>query len=49
MSETQDVLADKPVWKDEGSSRIPFWAYTDESIYRRELDRIFYHGLLIRN
>ena len=44
MSETQDVLADKPVWKDEGSSRIPFWAYTDESIYRRELDRIFYHG-----
>jgi salicylate 5-hydroxylase large subunit len=29
-------------WTDEGSSRVPFWAYTDPAIYQRELDRIFY-------
>ena len=29
-------------WADEGSSRVPFWAYTDPAIYQRELDRIFY-------
>jgi salicylate 5-hydroxylase large subunit len=32
----------RPTWNGEGSSRIPFWAYTDEATYRRELDRIFY-------
>jgi salicylate 5-hydroxylase large subunit len=31
-------------WKGEGSSRIPFWAYTDDEIYRKELDRFFYSG-----
>ena len=31
-------------WKDSGSSRIPFWAYTDESLYRKELERFFYSG-----
>ena len=31
-----------PRWDGEGSSRIPFWAYTDPAIYRRELDRFFY-------
>lgn len=25
-----------------GSSRIPFWAYTDPAVYQRELDRLFY-------
>ena len=34
----------KPKWKDDGSSRIPFWAYTDADIYQRELDRLFYSG-----
>lgn len=34
-----------PKWEGEGSSRIPFWAYTDPQVYRRELDRMFYgHG-----
>ncbi|KFX30329.1 Rieske 2Fe-2S domain-containing protein [Ralstonia solanacearum] len=33
-----------PLWKDSGSSRIPFRAYTDEDIYRRELERLFYAG-----
>jgi salicylate 5-hydroxylase large subunit len=29
-------------WEGDGSSRIPFWAYTDPAIYGRELDRFFY-------
>lgn len=34
-----------PHWEGEGSSRIPFWAYTDPQVYRRELERMFYgHG-----
>ena len=32
----------RPTWNGDGSSRVPFWAYTDEAAYRRELDRIFY-------
>jgi len=31
-----------PEWKDEGSSRIPFWAYTREDVYQEELKRFFY-------
>jgi len=30
-------------WPAEGLSRIPDWVYTDESIYQREVERIF-HG-----
>ena len=30
-------------WPAEGLSRIPDWVYTDETIYRREIERIF-HG-----
>ncbi len=33
-----------PQWPSEGSSRIPFWAYTDEAVYQRELERFFYSG-----
>lgn len=29
-------------WRQPTSSRVPFWAYTDTDIYRRELERIFY-------
>ena len=29
-------------WAGTGSSRVPFWAYTDPALYRRELERIFY-------
>ncbi len=29
-------------WTQPGSSRVPFWAYTDAQLYQRELDRIFY-------
>ena len=31
-------------WESEDTSRIPFQAYTDEKIYRQELDRFFYQG-----
>ncbi len=30
-------------WPEEGLTRIPDWVYTDETIYRREVERIF-HG-----
>lgn len=31
-------------WEGDGSSRIPFWAYTREDLYQRELERLFYAG-----
>lgn len=41
---TQTEQATKPIWEGTGSSRIPFWAYTDVDIYKRELERFFYTG-----
>jgi salicylate 5-hydroxylase large subunit len=32
----------RAVWRDEGASRVPFWAYTDPATYGKELERIFY-------
>ncbi len=29
-------------WPNPGTSRIPYWAYTDPSLYQRELERLFY-------
>ena len=29
------------VWPAEGDCRAPYWIYTDEALYRRELERIF--------
>ena len=29
------------IWPAEGDSRVPYWVYTDEAIYRREIERIF--------
>lgn len=31
-------------WENDGSSRIPYWLYTDPAIFEREMDRLFYHG-----
>ena len=31
-----------PRWQQAGSSRIPFWVYTDAQLYNQELDKIFY-------
>lgn len=44
MGDMQKVFPINPVWEGDGSSRIPFWAYTDESLYKRELERFFYQG-----
>ncbi len=44
MGDAPEVFKQEQVWNSEGSSRIPFWAYTDEAIYKKELDRLFYKG-----
>ena len=31
-----------PGWQQSGSSRVPFWVYTDAQLYQQELDKIFY-------
>jgi len=38
------LFPDAPRWESEGTHRIPFAAYTDEAVYRRELERFFYRG-----
>jgi salicylate 5-hydroxylase large subunit len=40
----QPIFPIKPVWDQPGSSRIPFWAYTDTELYKRELERFFYQN-----
>ncbi|MGX7006093.1 aromatic ring-hydroxylating dioxygenase subunit alpha [Caballeronia sp. KNU42] len=42
MNEAPVVFMKQSTWTDEGSSRIPFWAYTDGHVYQRELERFFY-------
>jgi salicylate 5-hydroxylase large subunit len=42
MQQQSETAVEMPVWSHEGSSRIPFWAYTDPEVYQRELQRIFY-------
>ena len=44
MSETMTVFPPSPTWPGEGTSRVPFWAYTREDLYKKELDRLFYNG-----
>lgn len=44
MSETNTVFPESPAWPGEGTSRVPFWAYTREDLYKKELDRLFYNG-----
>jgi hypothetical protein len=36
MGNSPEVFKQPHVWEAEGSSRIPFWAYTDEAIYKKE-------------
>jgi salicylate 5-hydroxylase large subunit len=38
------LYPETPRWEGEGTHRIPFVAYTDESLYRRELERFFYRA-----
>lgn len=42
MSGNPTVFPKDPVWPGEGSSRIPFWAYTRDDLYKQELERFFY-------
>ncbi len=44
MVNNPEVFKQAHVWENEGSSRIPFWAYTDDAVYKKELDRLFYKG-----
>ena len=44
MRETNTVFPEIPAWPGEGTSRVPFWAYTREDLYKKELDRLFYNG-----
>ena len=37
-----DRIPLKPIWDQEGTSRIPFSVYTDESTHQLELERLFY-------
>jgi salicylate 5-hydroxylase large subunit len=41
---TQATSSAPATWAPGNSSRIPYWAYTDESVYRQELERFFYQG-----
>lgn len=38
------VFPQNPTWEGSGQSRIPFWAYTDADLYKKELERFFYQG-----
>ena len=42
MSNTAESFPRNPQWDGDGSSRIPFWAYTDHDVYKKELERLFY-------
>jgi len=45
MGDTPVVFPIRPVWESkESSSRIPFSVYTDDQVYQRELERLFYRG-----
>ena len=44
MSETSTLFPSEPHWEGDGTHRIPFLAYTDEALYKRELERFFYSG-----
>ncbi len=39
---TSSIFPDDIKWEGDGTSRIPFMAYTDDSIYKKELERFFY-------
>ncbi len=44
MADHPTTVPAQPHWDGDGTHRIPFLAYTDEAIYRRELERFFYRG-----
>ncbi len=44
MNNASTVFPDEAHWETEGTSRIPFLTYTNEALYKRELERFFYKG-----
>jgi salicylate 5-hydroxylase large subunit len=42
MRDPSTIFPTEPTWEGDGTHRIPFLAYTDEEIYKRELERFFY-------
>ena len=45
MNAPDTIFAEPPVvWHTSGDSRVPYSVYTDEALYKRELERLFYHG-----
>ena len=44
MKTGPEVFNQEHVWHGEGTSRLPFWIYTDEAVHQKELDRFFYKG-----
>ena len=44
-AQRQDMMSAEQTlsrWADPGSSRVPFWVYTDAQVYQQELEKIFY-------
>jgi salicylate 5-hydroxylase large subunit len=40
MNDSQPILFERK-WQHEGSSRVPYWVYSDPELYQREQERIF--------
>jgi salicylate 5-hydroxylase large subunit len=34
----------RPQWNKDQTARVPYWLYTDPTIYQQELQSLFYHG-----
>src|ERR1044071_10512019 len=44
MDTSSTVFPQKIQWETDGTSRIPFMAYTEADQHRKELERLFYRG-----
>jgi salicylate 5-hydroxylase large subunit len=44
VSKPVSMPTSMPKWGPEGTSRAPGWIYTDDAVYQRELERLFYSG-----
>src|SRR5690625_983276 len=44
MTAADGMFPTQPAWQGDGTSRIPFWAYTNPDLYQKELERFFYNN-----
>lgn len=44
MSQSTPVFPNELHWESDGTSRVPFAAYTSEDLHKKELERFFYSG-----